>query len=202
MEESSKKLGEDSKGYFSLIYIPSKITIVLIFSFLTGIINAQKKNFQKILEICNTIESHLDSYQIKSVQWDEVEEGAEGTAFYKIDTLKMFLIVWRGETGKKEIYYYFDNGNLILQIDKDYYYNRPIYYTKKIAKENNDSEAFDLKKTTIIEQKYFFNNEKLIFWVDNEKRIIPVKDYEKTGVRLISEMKELLEKINKHSSKS
>ncbi len=175
------------------------LAITIIFIFFTSFIKAQtqEQNIHKILKTRNNIESHLASYQKKSIQWDEEEEGANGTAYYKKDTLKMFHVVWGGETGKKEIYYYFDKGKLIFQLDRDYQYNRPIYYTKKMAAENNDTEAYDPKKTTILEQHYLFDNEKLIRWVDNHKRVIPTKEFGNTGIRLIAEMKELTEKLEK-----
>ncbi len=158
----------------------------------------QNKTVQKIRNTCRKIDSNLDTYQKKSVLWEEAEEGAEGTAYYKKGHLKMFHVSWRGETGKKEINYYFNaKRQLIFQQDNDYRYNRPIYYTKKIAAENNDTEAYDPKKTTVQKQKYYFENEELIHWIDGHNNVVDLKYEKNTGKRLVSEMKELIQKIKK-----
>lgn len=78
-------------------------------------------------------------------------------------------MVWFGETGKRMTEYYFDNEKLIFAFDQVFLYNRPIYWDEKTAKEYDDKEVFDAKKTTVEENRYYFNNEDLFQWLDNEK---------------------------------
>ena len=61
-------------------------------------------------------------------------------------------------------------GKLIFAFEQEFNYNRPIYWDEKRAKENGDDEAFDTDKTTVKEDRYYFNNGKLFLWLDNEKK--------------------------------
>ena len=101
---------------------------------------------------------------------DESTEGGQATAFYDGSNLKLIEEIWFGETGKRKIEYYFDSGQLFFALDIDYDYNRPIYWDSLSAKESNDSEVFDAKKTIVKEDRYYFSNKKLIRWLDNNKK--------------------------------
>ncbi len=119
----------------------------------------------------NEIRTNLDSYNTTKIQiWDESTEGGQATAYYNNGNLKLIEVVWLGETGKNQIEYYFSDGRLIFAFDQDFDYTRPIYWDKKTAKENGDNEVFDPKKTTVKEDRYYFDNEKLFLWLDNDKK--------------------------------
>lgn len=111
---------------------------------------------------------HFNSKMIKT--WDESTEGGLAVGSYDSSELKLIEVLWLGETGKKLIEYYFYDGQLIFALEQDFDYNRPIYWDKETAKENGDSKVFDPKKATIKEDRYYFNNEKLFLWLDNEKK--------------------------------
>ena len=116
------------------------------------------------------IRANFKSYDTTVVEiWDESTEGGQATAYYDKGDLKLIEVVWLGETGKKQIEYYFQDGELIFAFDQSFEYNRPIYWDKKTAKENGDDEIFDPKKTTIKEDRYYFKNENLFLWLDNNK---------------------------------
>jgi hypothetical protein len=104
--------------------------------------------------------------------WDESTEGGLGTAFYEKSKLKLIQVVWFGEMGRNEMEYYFDNGKLYFAFNQQFQYNRPIYWGEKKVKELNDKEVFDSNKTTIKEERYYFNNEVLFLCLDNEKKEI------------------------------
>jgi hypothetical protein len=117
------------------------------------------------------IRSNLDSYDTTMIEiGDGSTEGGQATAFYDHGELKLIKVVWLGEIGKNQIEYYFNDGQLIFAFDQDFDYNRPIYWDRKMAKENGDDEAFDPKKTTVKEDRYYFHNEKLFLWLDNDKK--------------------------------
>jgi len=117
------------------------------------------------------IRTNLDSYDTTMIEiWDESTEGGQATAYYDNGDLKLIEVVWLGETGKYQIEYYFNDGKLIFAFDQDFDYNRPIYWDEKTAKEFGDNEVFDPKKTTVKEDRYYFNNEKIFLWLDNDKK--------------------------------
>ena len=119
----------------------------------------------------NYIRTNLPSFDTTMIDiWDESTEGGQGTAFYENSKLKLIQVVWLGENGKNMVEYYFDNGKLIFAFDQAFKYNRPIYWDEKKAKEFDDKEVFDPKKTTVTEDRYYFNNEVLYLWLDNEKK--------------------------------
>ena len=119
------------------------------------------------------IRDNLKSYDTTMIDiWDESTEGGQGTAFYDGNSLRLIETIWFGETGKRKTEYYFDNGQLFFAFDTDCEYNRPIYWDEKKAKEFNDSITFDPNKTIVKEDRYYFHNEKLIRWLDNDKKEI------------------------------
>ena len=116
------------------------------------------------------IRANLDSYDTTMIEiWDESAEGGQATAYYESGNLKLIEVVWLGETGKNQIEYYFNDEKLIFAFDQDFDYNRPIYWDEEKAKENGDNEVFDPEKTTVKEDRYYFDNEKLFLWLDNDK---------------------------------
>ena len=117
------------------------------------------------------IRANLDSYDTTMIEnWDESTEGGQATAYYDNEDLKLIEVVWLGETGKHHIEYYFNDGKLIFAFDQDFEYNRPIYWDKETAEENGDTQVFDPQKTNLKEYRYYFNNEKLFLWLDNDKK--------------------------------
>lgn len=111
---------------------------------------------------------HYDTRMIEI--WDESTEGEQADGYYDNGELKLIEVLWLGETGKRIIEYYFHDGQLIFAFDQVFNYNRPIYWDEETAKENGDNEVFDPKKTTIKEDRYYFNNEKLFLWLDIDKQ--------------------------------
>jgi hypothetical protein len=117
------------------------------------------------------IRANLDSYDTTMTEiWGESTEGGQATAYYDNEDLKLIEVIRFGETGENQIEYYFNNGELIFSFEQNFKYNRPIYWDEEIAKENGDNEAFDPEKTTVKEDRYYFNNEKLFLWLNYEKK--------------------------------
>ena len=149
-------------------------TIILTFILLTSnFLFAQNKDslVKDIRTKYIEIRANLASYDTTMIEiWNESTEGGQATAYYNHEDLKLIEVVWLGETGKHRIEYYFNDRKLIFAFDQYFEYNRPIYWDEKTAKENGDNEVFDPKKTTVKEDRYYFNNEKLFLWLDNDKK--------------------------------
>ena len=165
-------------GSFSWMLPPmqkmKRLLSISILIFLTSnFLLAQNKDslVKDIRSKYTEIRTNLDSYDTTMIEiWDESTEGGQATAYYDKGDLKLIEVLWLGETGKKQIEYYFNDGKLIFAFDQDFDYNRPIYWDEKTAEENGDKEVFDPKKTTVKEDRYYFNNEKLFLWLDNDKK--------------------------------
>ncbi|NML64451.1 hypothetical protein HHL22_04455 [Hymenobacter sp. RP-2-7] len=121
------------------------------------------------------ISSNRATYKTRSISLDgESGEGGQGTAYYEGKEMKLLAVVHYEEMGKREAHYYYHNGQVFFALSSLYRYNRPIYYDKKTARNNGDPEAFDLKKAELTENRYYFQNGKLIRWLNSAKKPQPV----------------------------
>jgi hypothetical protein len=73
------------------------------------------------------------------------------------------------ESGKVFDEYYFENSMLIFTYQEEHHYNVPFHVTPETAKELG-AESFDPKKTRIVGNRYYFQNRKMIRWLDEEKK--------------------------------
>jgi hypothetical protein len=173
INDTRKVLGSFS-GMLPPMQKMKRLLSISILIFLTSnFLLAQNKDslVKDIRSKYTEIRTNLDSYDTTMIEiWDESTEGGQATAYYDKGDLKLIEVLWLGETGKKQIEYYFNDGKLIFAFDQDFDYNRPIYWDEKTAEENGDKEVFDPKKTTVKEDRYYFNNEKLFLWLDNDKK--------------------------------
>lgn len=92
----------------------------------------------------------------------ESAEGGEATFYYTDKGLEKVIARHYGEMGQKLIEYYLLNGRLSFVFEKEYRYNRPLFYDAKAMKENNDTEAFDLKKSETTMTRNYFENGNII----------------------------------------
>lgn len=92
----------------------------------------------------------------------ESAEGGEATFYYTDKGLEKVIARHYGEMGQKLIEYYLLNGQLSFAFEKEYRYNRPLFYDAKAMKENNDTEAFDLKRSKITMTRNYFENGNII----------------------------------------
>jgi hypothetical protein len=170
-------------------------THFLLITFLliqTRVIVAQTDSqaISDIQDVYKTTCANIKSYEIKKTDiWDESTEGGMLTAFFDKEELRLMELILAGETGRRKIDYYFDKGRLCFVLDTDYRYNRPIYWDAKMAKSMGDTVAFDQKKTKVYEDRFYFQNDKLIkrikpkdlnreipYYTDPEKEIIAYSD--------------------------
>lgn len=101
----------------------------------------------------------------------ESAEGGEAAFYYKNKRLEKVIARHYGEMGRKLIEYYLLNGRLSFVFEKEYTYNRPLFYDLKAMKENSDTEAFDLNKSDIMEIRSYFEKGNLIYTVNNKDTV-------------------------------
>lgn len=109
-------------------------------------------NFKRINSI-----TKWTSVQKKNIE-GESAEGGEATFYYTDKGLEKVIARHYGEMGQVLIEYYLLNGQLSFVFEKEYGYNRPLFYDATAMKENNDTEAFDLKKSKITMTRNYFEN--------------------------------------------
>lgn len=119
-------------------------------------------NFKRINSI-----TEWTSIKKKSIE-GESAEGGEAMYYYKNKRLEKIMARHYGELGQVLIEYYLMNGKLSFVFEKDYKYNRPLFYDIKAMKENNDTEAFDFQKSEITETRNYFEKGSLLHIVNSQ----------------------------------
>ena len=148
------------------------ILLTLILMTINFSLAQDKGSFVKDIQLkYNEIKTKLDSDDTTMDEiWGESTEGGQAIGYYDNGDIILIEVIWLGETGRKQIEYYFHSGKLIFAFEQNFAYNRPIDWDEKKAKENGDHEFFDPKKTTIKEDRYYFHQEKLFLWLDHDKK--------------------------------
>jgi len=120
-----------------------------------------RENFKRI----NSIATWASTEQ---KELNESTEGGQATFYYSNGVLEKMVTRHFGETFQQLTEYYLLKGKLSFVFEKSYKYNRPIYYDSTSMKENKDNQVFDFEKSEIIEDRSYFDNEKLIHQVNNQ----------------------------------
>jgi len=102
-------------------------------------------------------------------------EGA-GIIYYVNDNNEVLIVEseYLGETGKAKHEYYFKNGSLFFLFTKEEFYNAPIstLLLSKEELEESDFEKLDYGKSDFSENRYYFHNDRLIKWLDNNRNSV------------------------------
>ena len=146
-------------------------------------INYNLDNFEK---------EDFDSYEFAT-------EGTSGNIFFENNEIRKMHLEYFGETGKLIEDYYLKNGDLILIQQENYIYNAPIFVDSTMAIELGYQEGFNPDLTNIIEDKFYFNNNKMVGWIDSKlKSINPVSDtFETKESVLLKHYNIILEKVKR-----
>ncbi len=147
----------------------NRFILSIITVFITHILIAQSADslmneIQIKARAINQQRTSYDSIVIRS--WEKTTEGVSVMGYLEKKDIKLIFVTWAGETGKKEMYYYFFQGRLIYAFQRDYAYNRPITWDQNKAIENGDKEYYDPLKTKIARKQYYFSREKLFRTMD------------------------------------
>ena len=104
-------------------------------------------------------------------------EGGELKSYYDGDELKKSVLTLFGEMGRSVNEYYFAGEQVFFCYERHIEYDKPMYM-----------KEMRIKK--IEENRYYFNNEKLIRWVGASGKIVPSEQYAEQGLMLLSLWKE------------
>ena len=148
--------------------------ILVLFNTLPVLANTTPEVILNIRQKYQHLQTQLQDYRTVSRDiWGESTEGGRATAHYDHDNvLQRIEVIWFGESGKRIVHYYFDQTQLYFTLDQEVHYNRPIYWNQSLADEVGDTELFDPKKSTVIENRYYFNHDQPILWLDNTRHAV------------------------------
>ena len=150
-----------------------------------------RKNYK---EVVKNKESYVKKYQDLM---GGSSEGGQAVAYLEDDNIRLIAVSWLGEMGKTTRSYYYKNEQLFFIFEQIYTYNAPIYYDKETAKEYTNIEFFDDKKTTRLENRYYYKNNELIRVLDHAKKQqnLSLKETKENGERLLKEATDLKNKF-------
>ena len=129
--------------------------------YLTERLKPIRANFKRINSIAKWT-------TIKTKDIGETTEGGEANLFYLNGQLEKIMTRHFGETFQLLTEYYLLKGQLSFVFEKSYKYNRPMYYDSTSMKENSDTEAFGFDKSEIVEDRSYFDKEKLLHQLNNQ----------------------------------
>jgi len=121
-------------------------------------------------------------------------EGGRATAYSDSrKDIRLIRVELYGESGKMFEEFYYRNGSLIFAFYESHRYNVPFYVTPEVAKDAG-GVAFDPKKTEITEDRYYFENGRMLRWIDENKRDVGTtsqefRDSEKAILRFSNELR-------------
>jgi len=104
-----------------------------------------------------------------------LSEESTATFYHKPEGLQKIKEEYLGETGKTIHKYFYEDEKLAHVIHETHEYNRPIYWNETKATEMNDDEFFDPEKTVVKSSAYYFENDRLIQWIDEEGAVINIE---------------------------
>jgi len=169
-----------------------KIILGVLSFFLAFSMSAQsiKSDIKKIKKSYKEIVKNKDSYINKSTDlMGGSSEGGHAIAYFEDNNIRLIDVTWYGEMGKTARSYYYKNEKLFFIFEEIYTYNAPIYYDKEAAKEDNSVAFFDDKKTTRLENRYYYKNNELIRVLDHTKKEqnLSLIETKENGNRLLKE---------------
>lgn len=146
------------------------VLIVALPLFVSGPIWAEEPAISQIRNEYQAIRNSLPTLKVESAEASEPStEGGEVKA-YRDDkgNIRMIRMELYFESGKEVEEYYYHNNQLIFALYEEHKYNVPMNISPETAKEIGQS--FDPKKTKVTANRYYFNNSKMIRWLDSEKK--------------------------------
>jgi hypothetical protein len=176
--------------------------IVFLFLAVCGVSVASETDIAQIKTEYQSIRAVLLNLKVEKVALDGYStEGADAKAYrdgngnIRFSRAELFF-----ESGKEIGEYYYKDEKLIFSLYTTHRYNVPSYLTPQRAKEIG-IDAFDPKKTTISEDRYYYKNGKLIRWLgETKKEVDPAsQEYKNAEKRVVEFSNELLSKFKRKS---
>jgi len=110
---------------------------------------------------------------------DYSTEGGVAELYYDNDLLRKVITSFYGETGKVITEYFLWGGQVFFIYEREFIYNMPMYM-----------ESYDETKTEVIENRFYFEKENLIRWIDKDH-----KKVDKISTLFIKKQAETTEEI-------
>lgn len=126
-----------------------------------------QNQIQSIREHFKYVNDNISSMRIeKSKTFDESTDGAEITKYFNEERCVKIRLEYFGETGKLFREYYVSNDELLFVFDQEYNYNMPYYMDSVRAAQSGFDQWFDPSKTNLLESRFYFDNDKMIRWIN------------------------------------
>jgi hypothetical protein len=172
------------------------LSTTIAFIFLSAS-SSNNKEITKIRSRFEEIQINLQdkTYNIKKLS--DCNADFDAIAYVKEGKTDMIMSEISGEAGRIRYEYYYDKENqLIFVLQQFYKYNRPMSYDEATAEANQDDEYFDPEKTKILENRFYYSNQKLIYWTNEDEKMVKAKhnDYFMKSRYFIGRSLELLAK--------
>jgi hypothetical protein len=137
--------------------------------------NLHGQSTEQVKSVFQIIEEELPKYAVKNAPvFGMSTEGGEATGYYKDGVIQKLSVVFLGESGKRSLDYYYKNEKIVFVLSTSHNYNRPIYYTKKMAEEYGEVEYFDIEKTRMTKERFYLSNDRVLIWLDNDRNSVPM----------------------------
>ncbi len=135
---------------------------------------SEKEDLAEIRTLYSQIQQEKATYDTTKTEiWDESTEGGEIVKYYKNGELKMIEKKLFGEMFKETNSYYFHEDKLFFAFIQHHQYLTPMYFEGELTEMKNAGTSCEFvsipRKSNLLENRYYFKNEKLFLWVDEEK---------------------------------
>lgn len=163
------------------------LTALFILFFGINMLFAQTEDeiVKKIRDQFTQINSNLKTYKTVEKEVFESTEGGSVKGYYDNGTLVSIHYEVFGEMGGLKEDYYFSNGKLFFVYSLTQNYSAPVYV-----------EGSTVSSST--EQRYYLDNEKLIRWLNNEKKKVDknLNTFKESEEMVLNDSKKLQKMLN------
>ena len=119
-----------------------------------------KQDIATVEQLRQTIDANKANYRKQSKDFNQLSnEGGKATYYYEGQTLKLIELSLYFDSGQVHNRFYFNHQQLIFTYNEGHAYNALIR-----------TPALDTSKTRISVNHYYYKNQQLIQWIDDDKR--------------------------------
>jgi hypothetical protein len=157
-----------------------------------------RKEYQSILSALPRLKA--ESFELTGYS----TEGGEAKAFRdRNGDIRLIKVELFFESGKVLEEFYYEKGALIFAFYQSHRYNAPFYVTPETAKEIG-GVSFDPKKTTVTEDRYYFDKGSMIRWLNEDKVAVKPenKDFKDAEKEILETSNEMLSKFKRKTELS
>lgn len=154
------------------------LSFILVVAIAVGCKKKPSEMITAARKVVADVDAHLHDYTYREI--DDIVSKDHGVidGYFDGKEVKKLKTQYFGEKDRRFTAYYFGDGELKYVREEDYVYNKPNYYTQKIAEEAGDSVWYDDSKTKLGVSTYYFGDNKLIKWIAPGNRDMPANSEE------------------------